>query len=53
MNQKTQIPISPQQKNLLQQITNDIIDMDVTRVITTIVSKEGKNYIYLDEPGEK
>lgn len=49
MNQKTQIPISSQQKNLLQEITNDILDMDVTRAISAVVSKGENNYIYLDQ----
>lgn len=48
MDDKIEIPISVSQKKLLQEIINDILDMDVTRAISAVVSKGEKNYIYLD-----
>jgi len=50
MSQKNQIP----NKNLLQEIADDILDMDATRAISAVVSKEGENNICLDpsEPEE-
>ena len=48
MDDKIEIPISEPQKRLLQEISSDILDMDVTRAICAVVSKEGKDYIYLD-----
>lgn len=48
MDDKIEIPISEYQKKLLQEIINDILDTDVTRAISAVVSKEEKNYIYLD-----
>lgn len=48
MDDKIEIPVSGSHKKLLQEIANDILDMDVTRAISAIVSKEGKNFVYLD-----
>ena len=45
---KLEITISEPQKKLLQEITNDILDMDVTRAVSAVVRKGEKNYIYLD-----
>jgi len=44
-----QIPISPTQKDLLQQeVSQNVVDGDVDRAISAILSKEGKYYICLD-----
>lgn len=50
MNEKIEIPISESQKKLLQQeeVSNMIVDMDVARAVSTIVSKGDKYFVYLD-----
>ncbi|MCK5074671.1 MAG: hypothetical protein KAQ98_14670 [Bacteriovoracaceae bacterium] len=48
MTTKIEIPITKSRKKLLLDITNDILDMDVTRAISVMVLKGEKNYIYLD-----
>ena len=50
MEEKIEIPIKETQKKLLQheEVSNMIIDRDVARAVSTVVSKGGKYYIYLD-----
>jgi len=48
MDEKIEIPISASQKKLLQEISSDILDMDVTRAISAIAKKEEKYFICLD-----
>jgi len=50
MEEKIEIPIKESQKKLLQQeeVSNMIIDMDVARAVSAVVSRKGKYYIYLD-----
>jgi hypothetical protein len=50
MEEKKEIPIKETHKKLLQQgeVISMIIDRDVLRAVSTVVSKGGKYYIYLD-----
>jgi len=49
MDDKIEIPISADHKKLLnEKVKDDIIDSDIDRAVSTVASKEGKNYIYLD-----
>ncbi|MFH1616049.1 MAG: hypothetical protein ABIG61_13310 [Planctomycetota bacterium] len=49
MEEKIEIPISESQRKLLHEtVKGDIMDEDIDRAISAVVSKEGKNYIYLD-----
>jgi len=49
MDEKIEIPISEAHKKLLhEKVKDDIIDSDIDRAVSTVVSKAGKIYIYLD-----
>ncbi|MBN2137198.1 MAG: hypothetical protein JW720_05285 [Sedimentisphaerales bacterium] len=48
VDEKIKIPISESQKKLLQEISSNILDVDVARAISAIARKGNKNYIYLD-----